>query len=291
MSSKQAVLSHLSPPPSLSRGFERGGQACAPTPMTVGILDGEEPFVKLLEEAMAACGWRLRRLGVLPSRRALRHDDFAAVLVDVEIADRDELGELAGADLRSHAAIVACTKASTVAQRVRGLEAGLDGWIEKPCSPEEVLARIQAIVRGRAFGRRPVRAPVSVGELEVRHDRFDALADGGGAELTTREFEVLALLVRNADVVVAREQIYEAIWGYEMLAGDRVVDIFVSRIRRKLRRISPSWHYLHTHPGHGYRFAAYRESAEQLPDRLPAPVEVRRLAPHAPQLDSALAVA
>lgn len=291
MSSKQAVLSHLSRPPRLSLGSAHGSQACAPTPMTVGILDGEEPFAELLAEAMAACGWRLRRLGALPSRRALRHDGFAAVLVDVEIADRDALGELAGVDLCPQVAIIACTKASTVAQRVRGLEAGLDGWIEKPCSPEEVLARIQAIVRGRAFGARPVRAPVSVGELEVRHDRFDALAHGGGAELTTREFEVLALLVRNADVVVAREQIYEAVWGYEMLAGDRVVDIFVSRIRRKLRRISPSWHYVHTHPGHGYRFAARREAAEQPPDRLAVSADVRRIAPSAHQLDSALAVA
>jgi len=73
-------------------------------------------------------------------------------------------------------------------------------------------------------------------------------------ELTAREFEILQLLSQS-DRVLRREEIYERVWGYAMAHGDRSVDVFVRKLRQKLRAISPSWSYIHTHFGVGYRFA------------------------------------
>jgi DNA-binding response OmpR family regulator len=80
-------------------------------------------------------------------------------------------------------------------------------------------------------------------------------------ELTPREFELLALLARS-DRVLRREEIYERVWGYAMVHGDRSVDVFVRKLRQKLRTASPQWSYIHTHFGVGYRFTPVQTSGE-----------------------------
>jgi len=151
--------------------------------------------------------------------------------------------------------VVVCTGRSTVAQRVRGLRMGADDWVTKPCHPEEVLARVQAVVRRRkqASGDRH-DAPVVAGELEIRADQFQAFAAGRSLDLTRREFEVLELLAHAECKVLQREEIYQRVWGYAMAHGDRSVDVFIRKVRQKLESASPGWRYLHTHFGVGYRF-------------------------------------
>src|SRR6202011_5667405 len=83
---------------------------------------------------------------------------------------------------------------------------------------------------------------------------YQAYADEVSLELTAREFEILHLLT-GSDRVLRREEIYERVWGYAMAHGDRSVDVFVRKLRQKLRAASPQWSYIHTHFGVGYRFA------------------------------------
>jgi DNA-binding response OmpR family regulator len=224
----------------------------------VGLLHADSRFVEDLSAPMRDRGWEVSVLADVPSGGALAAMRLNMLLVDVgalvsaEWLTR-ELGSTPGVGF------LACAEKSTVAQRVRGLEAGLDGWIDGFCHPQEVLARIQTIMHARAAHGVIARPPIHSGELHVRPDRFDAVGNGRDAGLTTREFELLELLARHEGAVLSREQIYSGVWGNEAPAGDRSVDIFVSRIRRKLRRVSPGWRYLHTHQRVGYRFA----SAEQ----------------------------
>ena len=114
------------------------------------------------------------------------------------LLDLDVLGEDAWAYLERvcgmlpDLGVIVCTGRSTVAQRVRGLRLGVDDWIAKPCHPEEVMARIEAVVAPP-----PPRAPAAeagplvVGELEIRADQFQAFVGGGSLDLTRREFELL----------------------------------------------------------------------------------------------------
>jgi DNA-binding response OmpR family regulator len=151
--------------------------------------------------------------------------------------------------------IVVCTERSTVAQRVRGLRLGADDWIAKPCHPEEVLARVEAVVRRRKRANAPEETgPVVAGELEIRADQFQAYAGGQSADLTRREFELVQLLCQSHGQVLQREEIYQRVWGYAMAHGDRSVDVFVRKLRQKLETVSPRWTYIHTHFGIGYRF-------------------------------------
>jgi DNA-binding response OmpR family regulator len=95
---------------------------------------------------------------------------------------------------------------------------------------------------------------VVAGELEIRADQFQAFVSGQSVGLTRREFELLQVLADSQGAVIEREDIYQRVWGYAMAHGDRSVDVFVRKLRRKLERLSPGWQYIHTHFGVGYRF-------------------------------------
>jgi DNA-binding response OmpR family regulator len=157
---------------------------------------------------------------------------------------------------------------------VRGLRLGADDWITKPCHPEEVIARVQSVVRRRRRSAGRVEAPpVNAGEVEIRPDRFQAFVGSESIDLTRREFELIELLASAEGRVLEREEIYSRLWGYTMVRGDRSVDVFVRKLRQKLEKASPNWRYIHTHFGIGYRFAA--ESLEvvdpaAVPSSLPA---------------------
>ena len=157
--------------------------------------------------------------------------------------------------------LIVCTGRSTVAQRVRGLRLGADDWVTKPCHPEEVIARIEAVVRRRKRAEaRADRGPMVVGEIEVRPDQFQALVGGQSLDLTRREFELLELLAGSPGQVLQREEIYQRVWGYAMAHGDRSVDVFVRKLRQKLEAASPGWRYIHTHFGIGYRLQPETDS-------------------------------
>ena len=143
-----------------------------------------------------------------------------------------------------------------MAQRVRGLRMGADDWLTKPCHPEELLARVEAVVRRRRRAEaREERAPISAGEVEIRADRFQAYVGEMSVDLTRREFELIELLAAAEGRVLEREEIYQRVWGYAMARGDRSVDVFVRKLRQKLEKASPDWRYIHTHFGVGYRFS------------------------------------
>ena len=138
---------------------------------------------------------------------------------------------------------------------MRGLRIGADDWVTKPCHPEEVLARVEAVVRRRKRASARVdTGPLVAGELEIRADQFQAFARSQSVDLTRREFEVLQLLAQAEGKVLQREEIYQAVWGYAMAHGDRSVDVFIRKVRQKLEAASPGFSYIHTHFGVGYRF-------------------------------------
>jgi DNA-binding response OmpR family regulator len=99
------------------------------------------------------------------------------------------------------------------------------------------------------------RGAQTFGNLELRPDEMQALVEGARVGLTVREFQVLAALAARDDRVMRRADIYRQVWGGEMKHRDRAVDVFVRKVRTKLAQAAPSWVYIHTHFGIGYRFA------------------------------------
>ena len=228
--------------------------------MRLAILDSDSGFVRVLVKRASDLGWQYRRLEAPP-----RTEDFVAMRVNALVVDLELLGPGSWeflervADALPGLGVVVCTGRSSVAQRVRGLRLGADDWVTKPCHPEEVLARVEAVVRRRKRASARVdTGPLLAGELEIRADQFQAFVRTTSVDLTRREFEVLQLLAQAKGKVLQREEIYQAVWGYTMAHGDRSVDVFVRKVRQKLEKVSPDWNYIHTHFGVGYRFEPER---------------------------------
>src|SRR3954451_11859286 len=231
-----------------------------------------------MTKRLEGAGWQYRTLAA-----AVPPEDLIAMRLNAVVIDLALLGPRAWEFLERLSndvpglGIVVCTEQSTVAQRVRGLRLGADDWISQPCHPEEVIARVEAVVRRRkrASGRNEQR-PVVAGELEIRVDQFQAFVGGQTVDLTRREFELLHLLAEARGQVMQREEIYQRVWGYAMAHGDRSVDVFVRKLRQKLEALSPRWTYIHTHFGIGYRFQPESKDgeppAEALEESAPAPV-------------------
>jgi DNA-binding response OmpR family regulator len=254
----------------------------APAAVRLAILDSDSGFTQVLAKRVRAIGWRAELLPSPPPVDQIAHLRMHAVVIDLAVLGADGwsyLEQLCSAS--SSQVVLVCTGPSSVAQRVRGLRLGADDWITKPCHPEEVLARIEAAVRRRSAGSASSQAaaPLVTGELEIRPDMFEAFVGGRAIGLTRREFELLALLGSASGRVIPREQIYERVWGYAMVHGDRSVDVFVRKLRRKLEDASPGWRYLHTHFGVGYRFQPEEVAAEDGADSGEPPAPSATLPP------------
>lgn len=229
----------------------------AGTQLRLAILDTDQAFVRVLTKRLDTAGHRYRMLtGATPA------DELVAMRLDAVVLDLRVLGPAAWdylTQLQEAAPglpVVVCCGPSTVAQRVRGLRAGADDWLSKPCHPEELIARVEAVARRRSRGRRREETPsVAAGELTISASQFQAYVGDRSLELTRREFELLRLLADASGRVLEREEVYERVWGYAMARGDRSVDVFVRKLRQKLEKGSPSWRYIHTHFGVGYRFS------------------------------------
>src|SRR3954467_9413259 len=232
---------------------ERGTSA---QPLRLAVIDTDSGFLQVLDKRLERLGWEHRTLA-----SAVPVETIVAMRLSALVVDLAFLGPSGWAYRRRVCAelpgrgVVGGTGQSTVAQRVRGLRLGADDWLSKPCHPEELIARVEAVVRRRrrseargergrgAPPRRPRgagggRGPVAAGELQIRSDRFQAFVDGRSVDLTRREFELIELLAGSEGRVREGEEIYQRVWGYAMARGDRSVDVFVRKLRQKLEKAS-----------------------------------------------------
>ena len=145
--------------------------------------------------------------------------------------------------------ILILTARRETADRVEGLDAGADDYLPKPFELDELLARVRALLRRVDNG---AAAPVlTVADLTVDVSKRLVTRESRVVELTKTEFDILELLVRNAQIVLSRGQIYEEIWGYDFESSSKSLDVHVGYLRRKLEECGEP-RVLHTVRGVGY---------------------------------------
>jgi DNA-binding response OmpR family regulator len=225
------------------------------TPLSLAVIDRDTGLIQVLGKRLDAAGWEHRAVSSPPTTQALVRLRLNALIIDISVVGHEWWVYLEEVCMRLPGlAVIVCTGPSSVAQRIRGLRLGVDAWVTKPCHPEELICVTEAAVRRhRRDELEVVDAPLAAGELTLRTELHQAYVGSVSVDLTAREFEILQLLAR-ADRVLRREEIYERVWGYALAHGDRSVDVFVGKLRQKLRLASPGWTYIHTHFGVGYRF-------------------------------------
>src|ERR1700694_3478446 len=185
----------------------------------VALIDDDSVLLTVLERRFAALGWHRDVFGY-----AIPHEELAALrlhalIVNPALTGLDYVERVATA--LPGLALLVCSAPSTGADRVRVLRGGADDWLTKPCHPEELVARIQAVVRRRRAGELPVEdQTLLAGELAIRPDRFDAYVGDEAATLSRKEYELLHLLAAADGRVLEREEIYQRVWGFTMVRGD-----------------------------------------------------------------------
>lgn len=155
---------------------------------------------------------------------------------------------------RIYIPVIMLTAKDEEIDRILGLEIGADDYVTKPFSVRELLARIKAILR-RGKPEPVVKSEViEAGDLVLKPDNYEVFLRGKKLDLTLKEFELLAMLVRNRGRVLKRDYLLSALWGYDDPSRTRVLDVHISKLRDKLEPDSRDPVYIKTVRGIGYKF-------------------------------------
>ena len=183
----------------------------------------------------------LEREGFDVTRVANGQDALSAaepdlVLLDLRLPDIDGYAVARGLRERSRVPIIMVSAKGEEIDRILGLELGADDYVPKPCTPRELVARIRAILR-RTQSREPASpssGPLTVGLLTMWPEKRGAEWSGEPLELTSTEFNLLEVLIRNAGRVVSKQELSEQGLGRPLARYDRGIDVHLSSIRHKL---------------------------------------------------------
>jgi DNA-binding response OmpR family regulator len=178
------------------------------------------------------------------------------IMLDLALPDGDGRDVCRELRRRSDVPIVMLTARGTELDKIVGLELGADDYVVKPFSAAEVISRIRAVLR-RSGGRDGARQePIRIGELELDPAARIARLGGEELDLSRKEFDLLAELMRHAGQVVSREDLMARVWDVNWFGSTKTLDVHVGWLRRKLGDDPNRPTYIETVRGVGFRFAA-----------------------------------
>jgi two-component system, OmpR family, response regulator CpxR len=227
------------------------------------IIDDDHGLVSLLKRFLEGEGFRVdaaydRATGL----SAALSNDHELIILDVMLPGGTGFELLKTLRLQSSIPVLLLTARGEAVDRILGLEIGADDYLAKPFDPRELVARIRAIFRRTretppTATHRPEHGDVlRVGDISMSLGTRTVTCSNTPVDLTSVEFNVLELLLRNAGKVVTREQIAEVALGRPLNIFDRSVDVHVSRLRKKLSSCSGSEELIRPIRGTGYFLAA-----------------------------------
>jgi two-component system alkaline phosphatase synthesis response regulator PhoP len=224
------------------------------------VVDDEKTLVDTVRAYLENEGYAVRSAldgpAAVREARAFRPD---LVVLDIMLPGMDGLEvlrqlrqETRDSQLQDVYVIMLTAKADET-DKIVGLTMGADDYMTKPFSPRELVARVKAALR-RIRGQGPARSNLVFKRIRVEVDARLAWKDEKPLELTPIEFDLLHVLVRNAGRALSREQLIEQVWGYDYYGDDRVVDVHVGRLRKKIEDDPAEPTLIATVWGAGYRF-------------------------------------
>ena len=219
---------------------------------TILVADDDEHILELVAFYLRKNGYAVALAHdgdeTLALERTVKPD---LLVLDVMMPGPDGLQVCKALRQRGNVPIVLLTARSSDIDKIAGLRFGADDYVSKPFNPEELMARIEAVLR-RSRDSAPAPSPVvRLDGLVVDIGKRTAEVSGGALVLTPKEFDLLATLVRFPEIALGREQILDLVWGTSFY-GMRTVDVHVARLREKLG--GSGWH-IETVWGTGYRLA------------------------------------
>lgn len=224
------------------------------TSKSILIVDDEEDILEFLSYNLRKEGFRVDTASngeeALGKVRASKPD---LLILDIMMPQMDgvELCRQLREDPKNNSILIAfLTARSEDYSQIVGFEVGADDYITKPIKPRVFVSRIKALLRRqRAEVVEEDKEALAVGDLEIDRERFVVRKSGKEIHLAKKEFDLLELLASKPGRVFGRNEIYNAVWGADVIVGNRTIDVHIRKLREKLGE-----HYIKTVKGIGYKF-------------------------------------
>ncbi|WP_448376774.1 response regulator transcription factor [Fervidobacterium sp.] len=221
--------------------------------MRVLVVEDERGLAENLGKLLKNEGFEVEVVfGINQMYKELDKFEPEVIVLDLMLPDGNALNEIQ--ELKSQlpeVGIIIISAKNTDFDKILGIELGADDYVGKPFNPREVVARVKAFFR-RTKGLKEV---IRYGKLEIYVEDYTVIYDGKKIELTSKEFELLRLLAQRPDRVFSREQILEELWKDDFEVYDRVIDVHINSLRKKLGK-----NWIVTVRGVGYKFSKKGDS-------------------------------
>ena len=227
----------------------------SPAAKRVLVIDDEPQVLRALKAILVSRDFEVdeAETGAAAMEALLQHTPDLIVL-DLTLPDIDGIELCERFRTWLTVPIIVLSVRSGEADKIAALETGADDYVTKPFSAGELMARVNALLR-RTAGDQSPPARLELGDLVVDVAKHEVLVGGEKVVLTPIEFDILALLVQNADRLVMWSQVAAAVWGADELVDTRTIRVHVSNLRRKVEPYPTVPQYILTEPGVGLRLS------------------------------------
>lgn len=181
--------------------------------------------------------------------------DYDLFILDIMLPGMDGYELCRRLRSRTSAPVLFLSARDTELDKVVGLEIGGDDYLSKPFGLRELIARVRALLR-RGSGQMEASHEITASGITLNEDAHTATGAKGAIDLTPREFELLAALMKHAGNVISREDLLRDAWGWEYLTETKTVDTHIKRLRDKITQAGYDSTMVETVRGYGYRFRA-----------------------------------
>lgn len=223
--------------------------------MKILVVDDEKLLVKGMKFNLENEGYEVEcAYDGAAAVELAREGNFDLIILDVMMPEVDGLEACMRIREFSNVPVIMLTAKSEDSDKLMGFECGADDYLTKPFNVLELKARVRALLRRAAGVQRSRGTVLTAGELVLNTEERTAARRGEAVELTAKEFDLMALLMRNPRRVYSRENLMNVVWGYAYAGDYRTVDVHIRRLREKLEKNPAEPEHICTKWGVGYYF-------------------------------------
>ncbi|MFR9650429.1 MAG: response regulator transcription factor [Rikenellaceae bacterium] len=221
------------------------------------VIDDEESICEILQLTLMAEGYEVDVAYSAEQALKLNIASYSLILLDImmgETSGYKMLQILRTNDETKAIPVIFCSAKDTKDDTIMGLNLGADDYIVKPFLPREVVARVRSVLRRFSASAAADLLAASIVEFEgLRLDlnRKECTLNGEQIPMTKKEFEILAMFLQNQNTIFSRQDILNRVWDNEVVVVDRTIDVFITRIRKKIGDMGK---HIVTRLGYGYGF-------------------------------------
>ncbi|MBY0123135.1 response regulator transcription factor [Bacillus sp. S/N-304-OC-R1] len=218
------------------------------------VVEDEEKIARLLELELEYEGYHVTKvMDGISALEQYRMNKWDLILLDVMLPGLSGIEILRRIRMNdSYTPVLLLTAKDSVEDKVSGLDLGANDYITKPFQIEELLARVRAALRNKAIENIEEESDwLQLADLKLNEKTREVLREDESIELTPREFDLLAYLLKNKLQVLNRDQILETVWGYDFFGDTNVVDVYIRYLRKKID-LPEKQTLIHTIRGVGY---------------------------------------